>query len=142
MWYRYAAAMSALAASIVAGACARNAETGGASAAAESAWTPPRTPWGAPDLSGIWNSKSLTPLERPAKFAGREFLTDEEIAAVEQGNVQQRGRDVRAKTGTQADVEGAYNQIFATALDAKYRPRQANIAGRGPTRRQDSRDDP
>ncbi len=85
-------------------------------------WTAPKTPWGAPDLSGIWNSKTLTPLERPAKFADKEFLADEEIAAIESGNASQPGggRDVRAKTGTDADVEGAYNQIFATALDAKY----------------------
>jgi hypothetical protein len=80
----------------------------------------PRTPWDTPDLSGIWNSNTLTPFERPAKFADREFLTDEEITAIEQRNARQRGRDVRAKTGTEADVEGAYNQIFTTALNAKY----------------------
>src|SRR5688572_3042448 len=69
----------------------------------------PRTPWGAPDLQGIWNSKVMAPLERPAKFADREFLTDEEVAAIERQaqNVAGEGRDVRAKTGTPEDVEGA-----------------------------------
>ena len=43
---------------------------------------PPRTAWGAPDLRGIWNHGTATPLERPERHAGREFLTDEEIAAV------------------------------------------------------------
>jgi hypothetical protein len=86
----------------------------------EGSYAAPKTPWGAPDLSGIWNSKTLTPLERPARFANREFLTDAEIAELEKGNAQQKGRDVRAKTGTEADVEGAYNQIFSTGLDARY----------------------
>ena len=36
----------------------------------------PRTPWGHPDLQGTWNNSTITPLERPAKFAGREFLTE------------------------------------------------------------------
>jgi hypothetical protein len=68
--------------------------------AADGAAAVPRTPWGAPDLSGIWNGKNMTPLERPAKFADREFLTDEEIAAIERERGHERGRDVRAKKGT------------------------------------------
>src|SRR3984893_6979149 len=47
--------------------------------------TAPRTPWGEPDLQGIWNSKVIAPLERPAKYADREFLTDAEVAALEAG---------------------------------------------------------
>ena len=39
-----------------------------------------RTPWGDPDLQGIWTSATRTPLERPANLAGREFLTEEEAA--------------------------------------------------------------
>ena len=53
---------------------------GGASAAGQEA---PRTPWGHPDLQGIWVGSTLTPLERPAEYAGREFLTEAEIAALE-----------------------------------------------------------
>jgi hypothetical protein len=41
-------------------------------------WTTPRTPDGHPDLQGIWTTQTYTPLERPARYAGREFLTDEE----------------------------------------------------------------
>jgi len=40
----------------------------------------PRTPWGDPDLQGIWNNSTTTPLERPAALAGREFLTPQEAA--------------------------------------------------------------
>ena len=43
----------------------------------------PQTPWGDPDLQGIWDSKSTTLMERPEQHADREFLTDEEIAALE-----------------------------------------------------------
>ncbi len=45
-------------------------------------WTPPRTPWGHPDLQGEWTSDSARgiPRERPQEFAGRAELTDQELA--------------------------------------------------------------
>ena len=46
-----------------------------------------RTAWGDPDLQGIWVGSTLTPLERPLQFEGREFLTEEEVAALENGAV-------------------------------------------------------
>ena len=39
-----------------------------------------RTPWGAPDLQGIWTNSTTTPMERPADLEGKEFLTEEEWA--------------------------------------------------------------
>jgi hypothetical protein len=50
----------------------------------EKSWTLPRTPDGQPDLQGVWDTRSATPLERPAEYAGREFLTEEEAATFEQ----------------------------------------------------------
>ncbi len=44
-------------------------------------WSTPRTPWGAPDLQGLWNYNTLTPLERPDALEGRTTLTDDEVAA-------------------------------------------------------------
>ena len=44
-------------------------------------YTPPLTAWGHPDLQGVWNNNTNVPLERPDEFAGRETLTDEEVAA-------------------------------------------------------------
>ena len=43
----------------------------------------PRTAWGKPDLEGIWDFRTITPLERPANMAGKEFLTEEEAAKLE-----------------------------------------------------------
>ena len=39
----------------------------------------PRTPDGHADLQGIWTTRTYTPLERPARYAGKEFLTDQEF---------------------------------------------------------------
>ena len=54
-------------------------------AAAQSTETtaPPRTPWGAPDLQGVWDFRSITPFERPEELADKEFLTEEEAANIE-----------------------------------------------------------
>src|SRR5262245_62748864 len=43
-------------------------------------WTATRTPDGHPDLQGIWTTHTVTPLVRPARYAGQEFLTDKEAA--------------------------------------------------------------
>src|SRR5688500_18358334 len=43
----------------------------------------PRTPWGEPDLQGIWNNSTATPLERPNDLAGKATFTDEELVARE-----------------------------------------------------------
>src|SRR4029077_10867426 len=47
-----------------------------------------RTPDGQPNLQGYWTSLSFTPMERPAKYGGREFLTDQEMAEVFKAGVQ------------------------------------------------------
>jgi hypothetical protein len=58
-----------------------------------SAWKVPRTPDGRPDLQGLWNNTTLTPLERPRTLAGKEFFTEEEAGAFEKGTVQNREQD-------------------------------------------------
>jgi hypothetical protein len=47
-------------------------------------WTLPRTPWGDPDLQGVYTSATYTPVERPREFAGKEFFTAQEAAAFAQ----------------------------------------------------------
>ena len=43
----------------------------------------PRTPWGHPDLQGIWDFRTITPLERSEELGDRAFLTEEEAAEIE-----------------------------------------------------------
>ena len=43
-----------------------------------------RMPWGDPDLQGIWDYRTITPLQRPGDQADKEFLTEEEAASLEQ----------------------------------------------------------
>ena len=49
-------------------------------------YTPPRTPWGDPDLQGIWDFLSRIPMERPEEFEGKAVLTDQEWAEWEEAN--------------------------------------------------------
>jgi hypothetical protein len=41
------------------------------------------TPWGDPDLQGVWSNQTPIPLERPAPLANKPFFTKEEAAQVE-----------------------------------------------------------
>ncbi|PYR97564.1 MAG: hypothetical protein DMG16_24135 [Acidobacteria bacterium] len=70
-----------------------------------------KTSWGEPDLQGIWTDEYQTPLQRPARYAGKEFFTDEERAALDAQRAATELRP-RAERGTERDVAGAYNQVF------------------------------
>jgi len=74
-------------------------------------WAAPRTPWGEPDLQGTYSNRTITPFERPANVAGREFFTPEEVAALEKRAQEQTGDEGRSK-GTRGDVERAYNDFW------------------------------
>jgi hypothetical protein len=67
----------------------------------------PRTPDGKPDLHGIWDFRTITPLERPNQFAGKETLSAEEAATLEQRNAETRV-DRAPRTGD----PGTYNQFW------------------------------
>jgi hypothetical protein len=75
-------------------------------------WTAPKTADGHPDLSGYWTNVTITPLERPAQFAGKAFLTPAEAAAYEHETVDRNNVDKRANVGTDADLAGAYNNFW------------------------------
>jgi hypothetical protein len=66
--------------------------------------------WGDPDLQGVWDQHTITPLERPAELADREFLTDEEVAALERSAVTEATDEARQE-GV-ADVNTAYNDFW------------------------------
>jgi len=52
--------------------------------------TPPRTSWGDPDLDGVWNYATLTPLERGRDMAGKDILSEEEATALERQTIARR----------------------------------------------------
>src|SRR5712671_1076924 len=56
-----------------------------------------RTSWGDPDLQGIWTSEEQVPLQRPAKYTGKEFFTDAEIADLDKQRAAILRRDYRAE---------------------------------------------
>jgi hypothetical protein len=100
------AAFFAVAASIGIAAQTRTSRPAAAPAAAKTAI--PRTPWGAPDLNGVWTGNTMTPLERPAKYANQPVLTEEEAAAAEK---QQRETALVDRPAREGDP-GTYNQIW------------------------------
>jgi hypothetical protein len=65
----------------------------------------PRTAWGKPDLTGIWDFRTITPLERPANQADKEFLTAEEAAKAEQ-EVVERNRQIDERPAERAAAGG------------------------------------
>ena len=71
-----------------------------------------RTPWGEPDLQGIWTTEVDTPFERPERFGDREFLTPEEQAELDEQRSGLISRNRRVERGTELDVAGAYNAVF------------------------------
>jgi hypothetical protein len=58
-----------------------------------------RTPWGDPDLQGVWRYEATIPLERPARVEGRESLTDEEVAEVERVEKEQAAQRLAGAEG-------------------------------------------
>jgi hypothetical protein len=88
----------------------------GQGSAAPAAGAAPTTPWGEPDLQGIWREDYQVALQRPAQFAGKEFFTDEERVALDElRGAAPRFTDVGiAARGTEQDVNGAYNTVFTS----------------------------
>jgi hypothetical protein len=80
------------------------------SATSASAQTPPassaalKTPWGEPDLQGIWTEEFDTPLQRPAKYGNQEFFTDAQRADLDKARTA-----VLNRFATEREINGAYN---------------------------------
>src|SRR5712692_5559857 len=97
-----------------------------ASAAARAAV--PRTAWGAPDLQGIWEGRSNTPLERPNDLAGKEFLTEQEAAELDRQTAETDNLDRReGKIGTTTDVYFGYNQFWREKASSRVRRRRTSL---------------
>ncbi len=74
----------------------------------------PRTDWGAPDLQGIWDFRTITPMERPEDLGDKAFLTEEEAAERERNAVE---RDIELWEADARPTEaggsvGGYNNFW------------------------------
>ena len=76
------------------------------------------TPWGHPNLEGIWLDVYDTPFERSAELGDRELATAEERAERDLARMSSVGRNRRVERGSQQDVAGAYNAVFTSAKPA------------------------
>ena len=85
-----------------------------AASGAQDGSAPPRTAWGDPDLQGIWNNATLTPFQRPEALGGREFLTEEEAAGLEQRTVDRNAAlwEAPARRTEAGGNVGAYNNFW------------------------------
>ena len=109
-----AATLSALA---VGGGAAGTGAVGAQSPSADAGdFTAPRTPWGDPDLQGIWSTGYIeTPMERPDEYGSREFLSDEEVASERE---RMRAQQDHSTGGSQPTTPrpgdtGTYNTAFS-----------------------------
>ena len=67
-----------------------------------------RTSWGDPNLEGVWTGSTLTPVERPLELAGKDLLTEEEVAALER----EADQDRLVERAPRDNDPGTYNQIW------------------------------
>jgi hypothetical protein len=83
----------------------------GSARVAYAGYEPERTSWGTPHIDGIWDFRTLTPLERPPELAGKALLTPGEAQAFREKKIQQFDSDSRVGAGSR-DLAGAYNAFW------------------------------
>ena len=82
-----------------------------------------RTPWGDPDLEGIWTNATLTPLQRPPELGAKEFFTPEEAAQFQRTRIEQTNADRPLPPGQ----VGAYNDVFFERGTSIVRSRRTSL---------------
>ena len=98
----------------------------------------PRTAWGEPDLQGVWDFRTITPMQRPERYGDKEFLTAEEAAALDQAAVDRELRlwnqaPERTEAGGNVDRRGAgqapgsYNQFWIDSGTRSVDTRQTSL---------------
>jgi hypothetical protein len=91
---RFLASASGVGLAVVLGLLMPESTSGQTQSAPASNWTVPRTADGQPDLQGVWDYRTITPLERPKELGTKEFFTAEEAAKFESEENQRQNRDL------------------------------------------------
>ena len=100
-----------------------------------------RTPDGHPDISGVWDFRTVTPLERPEEFADQAFLSEEEVAAyaaerVRESNADRDREERKLETTARGEVNGtresrdlalAYNDFWWDRGDSVVETRRTSL---------------
>jgi hypothetical protein len=113
--------------------------SGAVNAQPDSGWVNARTADGQPDLQGVWINPTITPIERPAALAEKEFLTDDEIAAMEARTAANRARaEANINVAAGGNI-GGYNQFWLDSGDTVLSTGQTSLIvdppnGRAPIR--------
>jgi len=105
--------------------------------AAKATWSVPRLPGGLPDLEGVWNYGTATPLERPAQWADKTVLTAEEAAAWEKQNVERRNSNTAVTAGPDwwepqnSILKNRRTSLIVDPPDGRLPPSALPASGRG-----------
>jgi hypothetical protein len=83
----------------------------GTSAQAQAPAAPLKTPWGEPDLQGIWTEEFDTPLQRPARYANQELFT-----AAQREELEKARSEMVDRRAADRDLAGAYNLTIFTSV--------------------------
>ena len=82
-----------------------------------SSYVPPKTPWGDPDLQGVYDYQDAIPMERPQQYAGRPTMNQAELADWLKGHTPNQDacgfgtRKNEKCTEAQLKQVGAYNEF-------------------------------
>ena len=102
----------------------------------------PRTGWGAPDLQGVWDFRTITPMQRPEHYGDKAFLTPEEAAELDaseearqqalwnappQRTTVGENVDRRTTVGEHRGAPGSYNQFWIDVGTNTVETRQTSL---------------
>jgi hypothetical protein len=101
--------------------------------------TGPQTPWGDPDLQGVWTSDDMrgVPRDRPDEFGTRQFLTREELARRVERDQQTLTQQLRGPYGARNDLRSrtfAQTSLIVDPPDGKMPPLTAEAQARSTSR--------
>ena len=113
----------------------------------------PRTAWGQPDLGGVWDFRTITPMLRPESLGAQEFLTQDEATSRDQAAVDRNARlwdkpAERTEAGGNVDsrgrgeAPGSYNQFWIDSGTRTVKTRRTSLiihppSGRYPSMTED-----